>query len=77
MKIHFVPTGPALNSRTILFKAIINTQWIQGWHNGDEKIKLVKIVQSIFAHDMISKSISMRVISSWIFEVAKDRCSKY
>jgi hypothetical protein len=73
VKIHFVPTGPALNSRTILFKAIINTQWIQGWHNGDEKIKLV----NIFAPDMISKSISMRVISSWIFEVAKDRCSKY
>jgi hypothetical protein len=66
-----------INCRTILCEAIINIQLIQGWLNEYKKIESVKMVQGIFAHDTISESMSMTVISSCSFKFAKDRCSRY
>jgi hypothetical protein len=70
-----------VNCRKILCNAIIHTyastHLVQGWLKEDKNIKLFKTVQNRHAHDTISERIiSMTVISSCIFEFAKDRCSK-
>jgi hypothetical protein len=56
VKIQFVIVGSALIAGQ-LFKDKINVQSIQGWLKEDKKIKLVKIVQSIFTHDTITESV--------------------
>jgi hypothetical protein len=67
-----------INCRKILCNTIINKHalLVQGWLKEDKNIKLFKTVQNRLAHDIISERISMTVISSCIFEFAKDRCSK-
>jgi hypothetical protein len=62
VKIQFVIVGSALIAGQ-LFKDIINAQSIQGWLKEDKKIKLVKIVQSIFTHDTITESVLVTIIS--------------